>query len=129
MLTRKSGTIIRYSIPSLSPSQTRLESHTLNSSLGTNSGGQTHGPGHEVGENLIGARRLAGRVFGEIGDLHGRAVLLGAAERAVEGGFDIGRNSPPLVVEGGDGAGGGGELLTGAGAQESGGSGGERHGG
>lgn len=102
--------------------------HTLNSSLGTDSRSQTEGTGHEVRENLVGAWGLAGGVFGEFGDLQGRAILLGAAEWAVKGRFGIGRDSPPLLVGGGNGAGGGGQLLPGAGAQQRAGSGGERHG-
>ena len=102
--------------------------HTLNSSLGTDSGSQTERARHEVGENLVGAWRAVGVVFAELGDLQGRAVLLGAAERAVKGGFGIGRDSPPLLARGGNSAGGGGQLLPGADAQQRAGSGGERHG-
>lgn len=114
---------IRY----LYPSSKQQGKPTLNSSLGTDSRSQTEGTGHEVGENLVRARALAGGVFAEVGDLQGRGVLLGATERAVKGGGFGVRDSPPLLVGGGNGAGGGGQLLPGASAQERGGSGGERH--
>lgn len=99
---------------------------TLNSRLGANSGSQTHSTSHEVGEDLVGARSIAGLVFAEIGDLQGRATLLSGGEGALERGLRIG-DSPPLLA-GGDGGAGGGQLLAGASAQQSAGSGGERHG-
>lgn len=98
---------------------------TLHGSLGTDGRGQTEGSGHEVGEDLVGAGRLVGGVFAEIGDLQGRGVLLRAAEGAVEG--RLVRDVPPLA--GGDRGPSGGQLLTSAGAQQSGGGSGERHGG
>jgi hypothetical protein len=102
-------------------------SPTLNSSLGTNSRSKTEGSGHEVGENLVRAGRLVGSVFAETGDLQGRLVLVGAAERAIEGGGLGGlRQSSPLLA-GGDGSAGGGQLLAGASAQQSARGGGERH--
>lgn len=111
------------SIPSLARATKVLP--TLNSSLGANSGGQTHSTGHEVGKDLVGAGRAAGLVFAEVGDLQGRATLVRGGEGAVERGLRIG-DSPPLLA-GGDGGAGGVELLAGAGAQQSAGSGGERH--
>ena len=99
---------------------------TLNGGLGTDSGSQTHGAGHEVGEDLVGAGALVGLVFAEVRDLQSRAAFIGAGEGALEGGLRIG-DSPPLLAGGDDGA-GGGELLAGASAQQSAGSRGERHG-
>lgn len=99
---------------------------TLNSSLSANSGGQTHSTSHEVGKDLVGAGGAAGLVFAEVGDLQGRATLLGGSKGAVERGLRIG-DSPPLLA-GGDSGAGGVELLAGASAQQSAGSGGERHG-
>lgn len=99
---------------------------TLNGGLGTDSGSQTHGAGHEVGEDLVGAGALVGLVFAEVRDLQSRAAFIGAGEGALERGLRIG-NSPPLLAGGDDGA-GGGELLAGASAQQSVGSRGERHG-
>lgn len=101
------------------------EKPTLDGGLGTDGGGQTHGASHEVGEDLVGARRGVGLVFAEVGDLHSRATLSGVNEGAVEGSLRI-RNSPPLLA-GGDGGAGGRQLLAGASAQQSAGSGGERH--
>lgn len=112
------------SIPS--PQKNIKVSPTLNSRLGANSGSQTHSTGHEVGEDLVRARSIAGLVFAEIGDLQGRATLLSGGEGALERGLRIG-DSPPLLA-GGDGGAGGGQLLAGASAQQSAGSGGERHG-
>lgn len=89
---------------------------TLNSSLGTDRGSQTEGSGHEVGEDLVGARRRVGLVLAEVGDLQGRARLIGTGEGGLEGRLRIG-NSPPLA--GGDGGAGGGHLLPGDGAQQS----------
>ena len=97
---------------------------TLDSSLGTDSGCQTEGAGHEVGEDLVGASRAVGLVLAEVGDLQGRATLVSAGEGGFEGRLRIG-NSPPLA--GGDGGAGGGQLLPSDGAQQSAGSGGERH--
>lgn len=99
---------------------------TLNSRLGADSGSQAHGAGHEVGEDMVGARGISGLVFAEVGDLHGRATLVGGDKGALEGGLRIG-DSPPLLA-GGDGGAGGGQLLASAGAQQSAGGGGERHG-
>lgn len=94
-----------------------LISPTLNSSLGTNSRSETEGSGHEVGENLVRARGLVGSVFAETGNLQGRLVLVGVAERAIEGGGLGGlRQSSPLLA-GGDSSAGGGQLLAGASAQ------------
>ena len=108
------------------PDGRRKGKRTLHGSLGTDGRSQTHGAGHEVGEDLVGTRGTAGRVFAEVGDLHGRATLVSAGEGALEGGFRIG-NSPPLLA-GGDGGAGGGQLLAGASAQQRTGGGGERHG-
>lgn len=99
---------------------------TLDSSLGTDGGSQTHGAGHEVGEDLVGPGGLVGLVFAEVGDLQGRATLVGSGEGALEGGLSIGDS--PRLLAGGDGGAGGRQLLAGASAQQSAGSGGERHG-
>lgn len=99
---------------------------TLHGSLGTNGSGQTHGAGHEVGEDLVGTRGTVGGVFAEVGDLQSRATLLGAGEGALEGGLRIG-DSPPLLA-GGDGGAGGRQVLASASAQQRAGGGGERHG-
>lgn len=100
---------------------------TLNGSLSTDRRGQTHGTGHEVGEDLVRARRLLGLVLAEIRDLHGRA--LGGSKRTVERRRFGGISNPPLLLAGGDsGAGGGGKLLASARAQQGTGSGGESHG-
>ena len=104
--------------------ETREEKPTLDSGLGTDGGGQTEGTGHEVGEDLVGAGRRVGLILAEVGDLQGRATLIGAGEGRLEGRLRIG-NSPPLA--GGDGGAGGRHLLPGDGAQQSAGSGGERH--
>lgn len=102
-----------------------VDQEVLDGGLGTDGGGQTHGASHEVREDLVGARGRVGLVFAEVGDLHGRATLAGVDEGAVEGRLRI-RDSPPLLA-GGDGGASGGQLLAGAGAQQSAGSGGERH--
>lgn len=96
-----------------------VHEEVLNSSLGTNSRSETEGSGHEVGENLVRARGLVGSVFAETGNLQGRLVLVGVAERAIEGGGLGGlRQSSPLLA-GGDSSAGGGQLLAGASAQQS----------
>ena len=105
-----------------------FQSLTLNGSLGAHGGGQTERAGHEVGEDLVGARGLLGGIFAEVGDLQSRRVLLGGAEGALEGGLGGLGDSPPLLAGGDGGAGGRGELLAGAGAQQRAGSGRERHG-
>lgn len=110
--------------PSYSDSKTKKKP-TLDSSLGTDSGSQTEGAGHEVGEDLVGTGRVVGLVLAEVGDLQGRAGLVSAGEGRFEGRLRIG-NSPPLLA-GGDGGAGDGQLLPGDGAQQSAGSGGERH--
>src|SRR3954468_492114 len=53
-----------YSIP-ISFRIEELKKPTLNSSLGTDGGSQTEGAGHEVGEDLVGARRAVGLVLAE----------------------------------------------------------------
>lgn len=102
-----------------------VDQEILDSSLGTDSGRQTEGAGHEVGEDLVGAGRVVGLVLAEVGDLQGRATLVSAGEGRFEGRLRIG-NSPPLLA-GGDGGAGSGQLLPSDGAQQSAGSGGERH--
>lgn len=109
------------------PSQVSRKRPTLNCSLGTDRGSQTHSTGHEVREDLVAARGIARGVFAEVGDLHGGTTLVSAGEGALEGRLRIG-DSPPLLA-GGDGGAGGGQLLTSAGAQQSARGGGERHGG
>lgn len=100
---------------------------TLNGSLSTDRSRQTHGTGHEVGEDLVRTRRLLGLVLAEIGDLHGR--VFGGTKRTVERRRLGGISNPPLLLAGGDGgAGGGGKLLASARAQQGTGSGGECHG-
>lgn len=113
-------------ITPLSSQKWRRKRPTLNGSLGTDRGSQTHGAGHEVREDLVGARGRAGRVFAEVGDLHSRATLVGAGEGALERSLRIG-DSPPLLA-GGNGGAGGGQLLASARTQQSAGGGGERHG-
>ena len=97
----------------------------MNRSLGTDRSRQTHGPGNEVGEDLVRTRRLLGLVLLEIGDLQGR--VRGGGKRTVEGGLG-GISDSPLLLAGGDGgAGGGRQLLASARAQQGTGSGGESH--
>ena len=104
------------------PNIKRSETPTLDSSLGTDSGSQTHGTGHEVGEDLVRTRALLALVLAEVGDLVG-GVFRGGAEGAVER-----RSDSPLLLAGGDGgAGGGGQLLASANTQHRTGSGGESH--
>lgn len=98
---------------------------TLNRSLGTDRSRQTHGTGHEVGEDLVRARRLICLVLLEVGDLQGR--VLGGGKRAVEGRLGGISNSSLLLAGGDGGAGGGGQLLASARAQQGTGCGGESH--
>lgn len=73
-----------YSIP-ISFRIEELKKPTLNSSLGTDGASQTEGAGHEVGEDLVGARRVVGLVLAEVGDLQGRAWLVSGGEGRLEG--------------------------------------------
>ena len=100
------------------------EKPTLNSSLGTDGGSQTQGAGHEVGEDLVGARRVVGLVLAEIGDLQGRAWLVSGGEGDSKDDF---ASATPLRWQEVTAARVVGTCWRAHGAQQSAGSGGERH--